>query len=113
MSEALPAIGMLTERIELRRRVVTDEAEGGSTALYATLATVWARVRQLGARADMLSDGRGQTITHAVVLRHRNDLRAGDRIAWRGRTLEVLAAADLDGRRVFLSCQCSERVVTG
>jgi head-tail adaptor len=48
-----------------------------------------------------------------VVLRFRIDLHPGDRITYRGRDLEVMAANDLNGRRAYLACQCSERVVTG
>ena len=47
------------------------------------------------------------------VLRFRLDLHPGDRIAYRGRDLEVMAASDLNGRRAYLACQCSERMVTG
>lgn len=113
MSETIPPLGTLTDRVVLKRRTTTDEDEGGEVALFSPLATVWARVRRLGARAAMEADGRGQTLTHAVVLRFRSDLRPGDRIAYRGTDLEVLAASDLNGRRAYLSCQCSERVVTG
>jgi SPP1 family predicted phage head-tail adaptor len=109
----VPALGTLTDRIELRRRVVTDEAEGGSAAMFASLAQVWARVRPLSFSQAVVSDGRGQNVTHSVVLRFRKDLKPGDRIVYRGAVLDVLGVADLNGRRAYLSCQCSERVVTG
>ena len=112
MSEAVPPIGTLTDRVELKRKIVTSEAEGGGVAVFSPIATVWARVRQLAARQVFDGDARGQAITHSVVLRFRGDLHPGDRIAYRGRELEVLAANDLNGGRAYLSCQCSERVVT-
>ena len=46
-------------------------------------------------------------------MRFRSDLKAGDRIAYRGTTLDVLAVGDLNGRRSYLSCQCTARAVTG
>jgi head-tail adaptor len=52
-------------------------------------------------------------ISHAVVLRFRADLGPGDRIVYRGRNLDVVSAADLNGRRAYLSCACSETHVTG
>ena len=64
-------------------------------------------------RGDARATGAGETITHSVVLRFRTDLRPGDRIVYRGATLELVGVADLNGRRAYLSCQCSERVVTG
>jgi len=48
-----------------------------------------------------------------VVLRFRTDLAPGDRVVYRGRDLEIAALADINGRRAYLSCQCSERAVTG
>ena len=113
MSEATPPLGTLTDRVTLKRKITTDEPEGGEVAVFTTLATVWARVRQLSARASYAEDARGQNISHSVVLRFRTDLKPGDRIVYRGRDLESAGLADINGRRAYLSCQCSERAVTG
>lgn len=113
MSEAPPPLGTLTDRVTLQRKVTTEEPEGGEVAVYSTLATVWARVRQLSARQAYADDARGQSITHSVVMRFRTDLKPGDRIVYRGRNLEIAALADINGRRAYLSCQCAERAVTG
>ena len=114
MSETrTPPLGTLTDRVTLKRKIMSDEPEGGQVAVYATLATVWARVRQLSARASYAEDARGQSITHSVVLRFRSDLAPGDRIVYRGRDLEIAGLADINGKRAYLSCQCSERAVTG
>ena len=110
---ATPAIGTLTDRVQLFRRMTAGEDEGGEIVTYNPLGWAWARVRPLATRAAMESDGRGQTISHSVVMRFRSDLKAGDRIAYRGTTLDVLAVGDLNGRRSYLSCQCSARAVTG
>jgi SPP1 family predicted phage head-tail adaptor len=109
----VPPIGTLTDRVQLLRRVTAGEDEGGEVVTFTPLAWTWARVRPLAARAALESDGRGQTISHSVVMRFRSDLKAGDRIAYRGTTLDVLAVGDLNGRRSYLSCQCTARAVTG
>lgn len=113
MSEPIPPLGTLTDRVTLKRKIMSSEPEGGEVALYTTLATVWARVRQLSARAAYADDARGQTISHSVVMRFRTDLVPGDRLVYRGRELEIASLADINGRRAYLSCQCSERAVTG
>ena len=113
MSEATPPLGTLTDRVTLQRKIVSDEPEGGEVAVYSTLATVWARVRQLTARSAYADDARGQSISHTVVIRFRTDLKPGDRIVYRGRNLEVAALADINGRRAYLSCKCAERAVAG
>jgi SPP1 family predicted phage head-tail adaptor len=109
----MPPLGTLTDRVTLHSKLMTSEPEGGEIAMYSPLATVWARVRQLSARQAHASDARGQNVTHSVVLRFRTDLKPGDRIAYRGRALEIEALADVNGRRAYLSCQCAERAVTG
>jgi SPP1 family predicted phage head-tail adaptor len=111
--ERIPSLGTLTDRVQLLRRTAADEDEGGEIAVFTPIATVWARVRSLGARAAFEADGRGQAISHSVVVRFRTDIKPGDRVTYRGRTLEVVSAADMNGRRAYLSCRCVERVVTG
>lgn len=113
MSEAIPPIGTLTDRVQLRRRESVAEAEGGHGRIYVPLGNAWARVRSLTGRQGTNADGRAVAISHAVVLRFRADLGPGDRIVYRGRNLDVVSAADLNGRRAYLSCACSETQVTG
>ena len=109
----MPIVGTLTDRVQLQRKLSASEPEGGEIATYTPLATVWARVRQFSARQAFAEDARGQRVSHGVVLRFRTDLKPGDRVVYRGRQLEIEAVADLNGRRAYLSLQCSERAVTG
>ena len=113
MSERAPPIGTLTDRVQLRRREMLPEAEGGHAALFVPTASVWARVRSLSGRQGTSADGRAVEISHSVVLRFRSDVTPGDRIVYRGRNLDVVSAADLNGRRAYLSCACSETSFTG
>jgi SPP1 family predicted phage head-tail adaptor len=113
VSERIPPIGTLTDRVQLQRREMTREDEGGHVTLFVPVATVWSRVRGLSARARYAADGAGVAISHAVVTRFRSDVKPGDRFVYRGRHLNVVSAADLNGRRAYLSCQCSETAVTG
>ncbi|WP_224701728.1 phage head closure protein [Devosia aquimaris] len=113
MSEERPPIGSMTDRVALKRREMVSQPEGGHVALFVPLASAWARVRSLRGRQGTSADGRAVEISHAVVLRFRSDIAPGDRIVYRDRALDVVSAADLDGRRAFLSCACSETSFTG
>ena len=113
MSEVASQIGALSDRVQLKRREFAPEGEGGFSAVFVPLATVWARVRALAGRMGTSADGRAVSISHVVVLRFRQDLRPGDRVVYRGQALEVITAGDLNGRKAFLSCQCSAISVTG
>lgn len=101
----------MTDRVEIKQRMSESEVEGGLTVGYMPLATVWARVRALSARQETAADAAGSTISHSVVMRFRTDIRAGDRLMYRGRRLEVVSYGDLNGRRSYLSCQCIERAL--
>lgn len=113
MSGVMPPIGGLTDRVQLQRRDLAPETEGGHVASFVPIVTLWARVTAIGARAAQLADGRSVSISHTVVLRHRTDVRAGDRFLYRGRHLNVVTAEDLSGRKRFLGCRCAETQVVG
>jgi SPP1 family predicted phage head-tail adaptor len=108
----VPPLGTLTDRVQLLHRNTTHEDEGGEVAVFTPLATVWARVRALTARQAFVSDARGFNLTHAIVIRFRTDFGPADRVVHRGRTYEVAAVNDINGRRAYLGCQCIERAVT-
>lgn len=112
-AERVPPLGTLRDRVQVHRCESVNEPEGGVASLFVPLATVWARVRSLSARQGESADGRAVTISHAVVMRFRSDVSPGDRITYRGRRLEVVSAEDLNGRRAYLICTCSETQVTG
>ncbi|KKB10227.1 hypothetical protein VE26_03125 [Devosia chinhatensis] len=109
----MPAVGTLTDRVQLRRRESLSDGGGGHDRVFVPVTALWARVRSLNGRQGLNADGRAVAISHSVVLRFRDDVSPGDRIVYRGRNLEVVSAADLNGRRAYLSCACSETSFTG
>lgn len=113
MSERVPPIGTLTDRVQLRRRDSLGDGGGGHERVYVPMSSVWARVRSLTGRQGTNADGRAVAISHSVVLRFRSDVSPGDRIVYRGRNLDVVSVADLNGRRAYLACACSETSFTG
>jgi SPP1 family predicted phage head-tail adaptor len=111
--ERIPAIGTLTDRVQLKRRESLGDGGGGHERVYVPVNHLWARVRSLTGRQGTNADGRTVAISHSVVLRFRSDVSPGDRIVYRGRNLDVVSTADLNGRRAYLSCACSETSFTG
>ena len=110
---APPALGALRDRVQLRRRDAVSDEAGGHVITFVPIATVWARVRALSPRSIQTADGRAAQVTYAVVLRYRDDIKAGDRLVFQGRALDVIGADDLNEQRIYLSCQCSETSFTG
>lgn len=108
-----PPIGGLNQRVQLQRRDMSPEDEGGHTTTFVPIATLWARVTPVGQREVQLADGRSVAVSHTVVLRYRSGVLPGDRFIYRGRHLNVVSAEDLSGQRQFLACRCAETAVTG
>jgi SPP1 family predicted phage head-tail adaptor len=113
VSERVPPVGTLTDRVTLKRRELVEEGGGGHASLLVPLGNAWARVRSHAGREGQSADGRVVVISHTVVLRFRRDLGPGDRIIYRGQPLEVVSAGDLNGKRAFLSCACTQLARAG
>lgn len=108
MSAREDPIGTLTERVRIEQRLETTLPEGGTDISFLPLATVWARVHARPGSFSVTAEARASAATHIVVMRRRTDVRPGDRLAWGGRTLEILWCEDLEGVRRFTSCGCRE-----
>lgn len=113
MSMRIPPIGTLRDRVQLQTKQMAHETAGGHSVVFNPLATVWARVTSLKGRETREASGRTATISHSAVIRFRTDLNPGDRIIYRGKGLEIISAEDLNGRRAYLSCACTETKLVG
>jgi SPP1 family predicted phage head-tail adaptor len=89
----MPPLGTLTDRVLLRRSAGEP------------IATVWARVRQLSAKAYQEAD----KPTHTVLVRFRTDLSEGSEVVCRGRVMRVVSATDINDRRAYLALSCIEQ----
>ena len=110
---AAPSLGSLRERVELQSKTQSIDSAGGHQNTFVSLDTVWARVTSQASSMSIVGDARAAKISHLVVLRFRSDLKPGDRIIYRTMPLEIVSAEDLNGRRAYLSCTCSQTSVTG
>lgn len=83
-------IGELTEFVELRSRTLTADGTGGSTAVWAKYADVWAHIRPLtGVEREgaMRTESIGK---YLVVLRNRSDVKEADVVRWGSRDMNVI-----------------------
>lgn len=113
MSGRTPAIGTLRDRVQILRKDMALEPDGGHTVTYTALATVWARVHTTAVRNTSEADGRATQLSHTIVFRYRSDVSPGDRLIHSGRTLDIISAEDLNGRRAYVSCSCVETQQVG
>jgi len=108
-----PALGSLRDRVEVFSNSQIIDGSGGLIDNFVSLGAVWARVESKPGVLSFNADGRDSKISHVMTLRFRTDLKPGDRINYRGQNVEILSAQDLNGRRAYLICQCSEIDSTG
>ena len=106
--------GELRERVTILRQVVVPDGRGGETRSWENWLNLAARVvpTSMGGHTvigEALQGTQGFTIT----VRHVLDVDITHRVAWRGRTMRVMAAVDLTGKRAFTTITTDDGVVTG
>lgn len=95
------APGDLDRRLVLEAPVESDDGAGGVTRTYAAVATVWAQVTPLAARADVAAASLGAALRYRIVLRARSDVTTRHRFT-DGATVYRIVAARSSADRRFL-----------
>ncbi|MCE9650578.1 MAG: phage head closure protein [Parvibaculum sp.] len=95
--------GNLRERVTIEAPSRNADGAGGADIEWTPLATVWAEVADQGGNEQVLGERTEARARHRVTMRHRGDVTAEMRLVWRGRTLDIRALRDPDGRRQWLA----------
>lgn len=113
MSERIPALGSLRDRVQIMLVRSQDDGAGGHVKIQTLSAKVWARIRMRTATFGIASDARDSRIKYAAILRYRKDLMPGDMLIWDDKTLEIISIEDLNGQKayVYALCQASDVVM--
>ena len=108
MSGGVVDPGALNRRLTLEAPVEAADGAGGVTRSYETVATLWASVEPVAARADVVADAAGATVTHRIVIRHSPDLTTRHRFR-DGVTVYRIVSLRETVRRRFVEVQAEER----
>ena len=95
--------GWLRHRVVIEAPVATPDGAGGEGLTWSTHATTWALIEPVRAGEQLVAGGLASVLTHRITLRHRTDITGGMRVLYRGKRYRVLAAADPDARRRYLT----------
>ena len=101
-------IGHLNRRLVLEAPTDTDDGAGGVARSYQAVATLWAKVTPLSARADVSADSLGAALRFRIVIRNRHDVTPRHRLREGARIFRVVAARASDDRR-FIEIDAEER----
>jgi SPP1 family predicted phage head-tail adaptor len=106
----MTGIGRLRERVTLETPIEAEDGAGGVVRTYVTQATLWAEIVAVGAKADVIADASGASVTHRVTIRGGVDVTRRHRFRFGARIFDVVSmrAADLQGR--FMLIEARERV---
>lgn len=103
-------IGRYERRVTVQSRTLTSDGYGGQAASWATLYTLWAYIRPLAGREGAVGDREQAELTTEVGLRgYWSDVRPTMRIAYGGRTLEIISVQPDEELRDTV-CICREVV---
>lgn len=93
------AAGRLNQRITIRRSVDLDDGRGGQSAVWSTIASVWAEVINLNGREAVLAGALQGISSWRITIRWRAGVLPSDQIVHGDLHLNVTAADDPDGQR--------------
>lgn len=108
----MTTIGELRERISIERATTTDDGHGGQDVAWSAIYPrgIWAKVQSVRGREEE-RHGRLATVeTYLVTVRFGIDALTTDRVVWRGKTMNIRAAADREGAREWWTLECEAGV---
>ncbi len=108
MNELAIDPGALNRRLTLEAPVETADGAGGVIRSYATVATLWASVEPVAARADVVAVQLGATVTHRITIRFSADITTRHRLRDGVRAFRIVTLRER-GKR-WLDIQAEERV---
>ena len=102
--------GEMTERVAIRQRTRVADGGGGYTTTWATVATVWAKVRPMRGDNRFAAAQLEARRDYEVTMRYRAGLSDEAVLVWRGQTLGVRFIADFGPRAGYLRIECEAGV---
>ena len=100
--------GALSARLVLEQPVDTPDGQGGIAKSFSALATLWARIEPVSARAQEAAGALPVTVTHRIWLRRRGDLSGGMRLRDGARLFSIRTFRDPDETGRYTLCDCEE-----
>jgi len=98
------AIGAMRARIMLQSPQRVADEIGGAAILWSDEAEVWARIEAMSASERAAFDGMSASASFRLAINRRDDVRAGWRIVWGERVLQIGGVIDDGAARIALMC---------
>jgi SPP1 family predicted phage head-tail adaptor len=95
----MPAIAELDQRVALQTRTSSPDVDGSLTEGFTSVATVWAKVRQIIGGRYLLGQQVTDKRTHRITARRHDDQRSITHLTWSGRRFAVRLMLESSDRR--------------
>ncbi|MGL4488779.1 MAG: phage head closure protein [Rhizobiaceae bacterium] len=95
--------GQLRTEMMLQDAVETPDGSGGFAVSWVDVATVWVAIEAISLRAESFGGRQIEEVSHRIVMRHRDDVKPGQRLARSSANYRVQQVADLDGTGRYLT----------
>ncbi|KAA3514404.1 phage head closure protein [Agrobacterium rosae] len=100
--------GQLTARLELEAPEELPDGQGGVTAGWRLLRSLWAAIEPVSQGAYERASADGVAVTHRIWAGFRSDIEAGMRFRKGARVFAVKSVIDPDETGRFIVCRCEE-----
>lgn len=106
----MSAAGSYNRRVTLQQRLDTLDVYGQRSTGWDTIATVWARVKPMGATQTVNGITQERSVDALIAIRHQPTLVVdGDwRVLYGGRQYEVIGARDVMAAHNEIVLECKE-----
>jgi SPP1 family predicted phage head-tail adaptor len=104
--------GSLRNRIKIQRQTFTPDGLGGGTNAWADYAEIRAFIKPISGSERLYSQRLEANVTHRIFIRYRADLSTTDRIAYKGRLMQIRALINLEESNRFIEIYADEGVAT-
>jgi len=100
--------GALRHRIEIQREIGSQDAAGGRSLVWGTIASPRCFIKPVGGGERFYSMRLEANISHRIYLRYRSDLLPSDRINYNGRLMQIRALINIEERNKWLEIYAEE-----
>ena len=86
----------------------TPDDAGGVSRVYASVATIRARLKDVAVAPSFRNDQQGQNVTHEIAFRSREGMTAEMRFRLAARVFQIVGLQAIDDKGLFTKALCEE-----
>jgi SPP1 family predicted phage head-tail adaptor len=102
----------LRQRVTLQEETQTSDGAGGYVRGWQDIADLWAEIISLNGKEKLFAGQLQSQVSHKILLRYRNDVRAGQRLLLENRAFNIRYLFNVDEQNETIELLAEEGVAT-